>query len=333
MPDGRMLKKVIAESRSLGALKTDSARLLYTWLLPFLDIEGRHTADPEIVKGHIFPKVKTMTAPRIRTLLKDLAAAGLITIYQVNREPFLQFTQFQEHQKLDREREAPSKIPPPPDNSGVGHEDSRPTPEDSGGAAENSLLSLSLSKDKSKDKSSHVELRAEVIRYLNEKTGKHFLPDAASTVKLINASLAEGRTLADFKRVIDVKVAQWKGDPRMDGYLRPDTLFNGEKMEAYVNEAPPAELQAQDREAKRAVQPGAHAPRTPEQVARDRARKKAVESEAQRLAGEYEPRIEAALGAGDGKEARRLKDEMAGQVERYASAWTGTQEKQEEVRP
>ena len=67
MPEGRMIKRVISESKKLGHLKSDSARLLYTWLIPWLDVEGRHSADPEIIKGHIFPKIKSMTTKKIKT--------------------------------------------------------------------------------------------------------------------------------------------------------------------------------------------------------------------------------------------------------------------------
>ena len=45
----------------------------------------------------------------------------------------------------------------------------------------------------------------------------------------------EGYTLEDFKHVVDVKVYNWKKDPKMSAYIRPQTLF-GTKMENYVNE-------------------------------------------------------------------------------------------------
>ncbi len=142
MPEGRMLKRVISESKSLGNLSSDSARLLYTWLIPWLDVEGRHSADPDIIKGHVFPKVKAMTTARIEQLLGDLAAKNLIVIYGGNGEKYLQFTKFAVHQKLNKEREAKSNIP-------------APTAEDIANSRE--LMSksreLTLSKDKlSKDK-------------------------------------------------------------------------------------------------------------------------------------------------------------------------------------
>ena len=111
MPEGRMLKKAISESKKLGALPSDSARLLYTWLIPWLDVEHRHSADPEIIKGHVFPKVKSMTINKILKLLLELYAAKLIILYTFDDETYLQFTK--SLQKIDKTREAKSTIPPP----------------------------------------------------------------------------------------------------------------------------------------------------------------------------------------------------------------------------
>lgn len=77
-----------------------------------------------------------------------------------------------------------------------------------------------------------------IISYLNHKTGKHFDPSIKATRAKIKARWSEGFRPRDFERVIDVKVAQWLGDEKMDTYLRPDTLF-GTKFESYLNENMP----------------------------------------------------------------------------------------------
>ena len=74
-----------------------------------------------------------------------------------------------------------------------------------------------------------------IVDYLNKKTGKNFKSDSSKTRKLIDARFNEGYTIEDFRKVIDTKVAQWKGDAKMDGYLRPETLFSN-KFEGYLNE-------------------------------------------------------------------------------------------------
>lgn len=95
-----------------------------------------------------------------------------------------------------------------------------------------------LKKDK-KDKKEdiHSTLRTEIISYLNEKAGKNFSPSTDKTIEIINGRINEGRTLDDFRHVIDVKVFQWSGDANMDKYLRPSTLFNKTKFEEYLNES------------------------------------------------------------------------------------------------
>ena len=75
---------------------------------------------------------------------------------------------------------------------------------------------------------------SEVISYLNEKTGKHFSDKSRDSRSLIKARFDQDFTLQDFYTVIDNMVAKWKGDPKMDDYLRPATLFST-KFESYLN--------------------------------------------------------------------------------------------------
>ena len=119
MADGRMLKKAICTSRKLAALKTDTARLLYTWILPHLDIEGRFFADPDIIKGSIVPRVKNITPEIIEDCLEDMQENNLLIIYQANGDCFLEYTKFSDHQYLRKDREKPSEIPNPPEVAGL----------------------------------------------------------------------------------------------------------------------------------------------------------------------------------------------------------------------
>jgi uncharacterized phage protein (TIGR02220 family) len=76
---------------------------------------------------------------------------------------------------------------------------------------------------------------ADIIQYLNEKTGKSFKQDSQKTNNLISARFKEGYTLEDFKKVIDLKSAEWQLDARWSKFLRPETLF-GTKFESYLNQ-------------------------------------------------------------------------------------------------
>lgn len=77
----------------------------------------------------------------------------------------------------------------------------------------------------------------EVISYLNLKAKKNFKVNTASHQKFIKARLKEGYVLEDFKKVVDVMVAKWKGT-EYEQYLQPQTLF-GNKMDNYLNQPMP----------------------------------------------------------------------------------------------
>jgi uncharacterized phage protein (TIGR02220 family) len=84
-----------------------------------------------------------------------------------------------------------------------------------------------------------------IVSYLNEKAGKNFSDKSENTIHLISGRLSEGRTVEDFKKVIDVKAEKWRGKTWKDrsgdtvcgdDYLRPSTLFSKTNFENYLNE-------------------------------------------------------------------------------------------------
>jgi uncharacterized phage protein (TIGR02220 family) len=72
----------------------------------------------------------------------------------------------------------------------------------------------------------------EVLKFLNEKTGRNFRPTRVN-LQFIEARLLEGYTMQDCKMVVAMKVREWKGT-EMDMYLRPATLFNAMKFNQYA---------------------------------------------------------------------------------------------------
>ena len=78
----------------------------------------------------------------------------------------------------------------------------------------------------------NVEIE-EIVAYLNEKAGTNYRANSKDTQKHINARLAEGFTVEDFKTVISKKCSDWIGT-EWEQYLRPATLF-GTKFENYLN--------------------------------------------------------------------------------------------------
>jgi len=227
MAEGRMLKRVISESKKLGKLKSDSARLLYTWLIPWLDVEGRHSADIEIIKGHIFPKVKSMKIEKIKRLLLELAEIGLIILYRNSNEDFLQLNKFFDHQKIRKDREGETKIPAPNDEnsevikgySGVNQEYATTS------KVKGSKVNGSLSK----------YIVPQIITYLNKKAKTKYLPTTQITIDYISGRIADGFELKDFIHVIDVKCQEWVST-EYEKFLRPETLFCKKHFESYLNQ-------------------------------------------------------------------------------------------------
>lgn len=113
MADGRMLKRRAASSKKIADLETDTARLLWFMLLPFTDVNGRVDADPVVVKGTVCPKVKTLTLKTIQSSLDDMHRVGLIVLYEIDDESYLEFARFHDFNKINPSKEAKSHIPPP----------------------------------------------------------------------------------------------------------------------------------------------------------------------------------------------------------------------------
>lgn len=91
-----------------------------------------------------------------------------------------------------------------------------------------------VSEENKKTKSVKVPY-SEVIDYLNNACGTRYSAETKATQRLIKARFNEGKTLEDFKQVIDIKAAEWLGDAKMNQFLRPETLF-GTKFEGYLNQ-------------------------------------------------------------------------------------------------
>lgn len=84
-------------------------------------------------------------------------------------------------------------------------------------------------------KNEYKERAAEVIAFLNEKAGRNFDGNGANAQHVI-ARLKDGETIEDMRAVVAKKCREWRGDPKMDAYLRPETLFNRTKYASYKGE-------------------------------------------------------------------------------------------------
>lgn len=90
-----------------------------------------------------------------------------------------------------------------------------------------------------KERKTKDNIYEEIIGYLNKKAKRKYSAKVKTTQALINGRIEEGRTIEDFRQVIDTKCAKWINDPKMNEYLRPQTLFRPGNFDKYLNEPVP----------------------------------------------------------------------------------------------
>lgn len=95
------------------------ADYLFRSCLPHLDVTGRMTGNPELIKAAVAPLRDEIHSGNLPELLRELAAAKdhngipLVFWYEIGGAKVLEFPAFAKHQTgLRADREAPSKFPP-----------------------------------------------------------------------------------------------------------------------------------------------------------------------------------------------------------------------------
>ncbi len=112
MPN-RFLKESIRTSKSINALSDFQFRV-WAYLITYVDDFGRGSAEPDIIKGFVFPRRKGITEASIRSAIDDLACMGLIRLYEVDGDSYLYFPNWSKHQNT---RASTSKYPEPTDDN------------------------------------------------------------------------------------------------------------------------------------------------------------------------------------------------------------------------
>lgn len=228
------MKPEICRSEDVAGLSI-AAQLAFERLLLFADDEGRMKYNPKIIKSDVFPLLDEITADDCADLVSEMIEVGLVSIYAVDGANYLHIAKFQKHQVINKPQK--SKFPSPPGET----EHSRNATVAMQEQQESDTGELPVGKEqgtgnREQGNKNIVGQTRPIIDYLNEKTGKAFQHTSQKTRSLISARLSEGRSLEDFKTVIDLKSTQWLGKPEMAKYLRPETLFSAAHFESYLNE-------------------------------------------------------------------------------------------------
>lgn len=111
MARGRFISNSISTSKKFARLATNDHRLMYLMLVPHVDADGRHDADPRILNGQVYTLLG-LTTERVEAALYDMRDVGLIHLYEVEGDPFLEIVGFLEH-NTPHHREKKDLLPPP----------------------------------------------------------------------------------------------------------------------------------------------------------------------------------------------------------------------------
>lgn len=228
MSKARLLNKVIILSRKLNEV-SEGAENLYYRLLVISDDFGCYHADPEIIKGQAYTLRRT-NIQVIQKRLTELSEIKLIKTYKVNGESYLEIVKFDKYQYFRSDIKRKSQFPNFSQRSR--NENVTDRIQD---VTDCNVTSSPVNRNRNRNNNENEDHVTEIITYLNEKADREYKINSKTTVKVINARIKDGYSLADFKKVIDIKSKQWKNDSEMNKYLRPETLF-GNKFEGYLNE-------------------------------------------------------------------------------------------------
>src|SRR3990167_1371582 len=109
MAKARMLHTKISVSSQVNKLSLP-ARLLFTWMIPHADDEGRLKGDPEFIKATIVPMTK-WSFKTVRNYLEEIKNQKLIYYWEENQEWFIEFVKWNEHQQIRKDRFESSNLP------------------------------------------------------------------------------------------------------------------------------------------------------------------------------------------------------------------------------
>jgi len=107
MARGRMLNKSVCASVKFNSLPDDTCRLLATWIIAHLDMNGVFYADPVMVKSMVFPRRADVAIEQVEGCLDAMENIGLMFRFDANGDRWQCWPGFDENQPgLRKERES-----------------------------------------------------------------------------------------------------------------------------------------------------------------------------------------------------------------------------------
>jgi len=239
MSKNRLLSESLILSEKVNSV-SEGAEVLYCRLQLIVDDLGHYHSRPEIIKGKVLT-LRQISVPAIKKRLRDLWVSGLIRLYTSNKngEIYLEIVDFEEHQRFRVDIKKRVEYPIPVtylDEFVTGRIEPERVVEPASCSTRVKSKEIRVKSKEKEEEDKTESIRKKVIQYFNEVTGQGRSFGCKETNRLINGRIHEGRTFEQFKHVIDTKAAQWRGDPKMQKYLRPSTLFSESSFEDYVSE-------------------------------------------------------------------------------------------------
>jgi len=114
MARGRMLNNSVCASKKFHDLPDDTCRLMATWTISMLDVQGVFYGDPAMVKSIIFPRRMDITIEQVAGYLDAMEQVDLIRRFEAKGETWQWWPGFMSNQAgLRVDRETPSHPAPP----------------------------------------------------------------------------------------------------------------------------------------------------------------------------------------------------------------------------
>jgi uncharacterized phage protein (TIGR02220 family) len=197
------------------------------WYDKYKDIEvsikrGQVIVSRNKIANEWFKGDKEVTEQKVRTTLKKLEKLGFLTITSTNNYTVLEVLNYNVYQSKEEE---PNQV--------SNQELTKSQPSNNQVSTTNKN-DKNVKNDKNEEEKEYIPF-SEVVSYLNQKANTNYRASGKDTKDKIKARWNDGFRLADFKKVIDIKTAEWLHDSHWSKFLRPSTLF-GTKFESYLNQ-------------------------------------------------------------------------------------------------
>ncbi len=109
MANARLIHRKISVSVQVNNL-SDSAKLLFTWMIPYTDVEGKLKGDPLFVKATVIPMLR-WPIKKVKKYIEEIANQDLIYYWQANNEWIIEFVNFRRYQTVRKDHEKASYLP------------------------------------------------------------------------------------------------------------------------------------------------------------------------------------------------------------------------------